>query len=103
VGLELNLLSFIPMLINQKNTNAEVALKYFLVQAGGSLLLLAGGVRLVGYRELLRVTILAAIILKVGGAPFHFWCPVLSEGIRCLNFFFCQQVTKICPLGCYIL
>jgi NADH-ubiquinone oxidoreductase chain 2 len=79
VGLELNLLSFIPLISKSSKFSAEAALKYFLTQAFASSVLLVG--LLYNYILTDEASLIAqpAVILigtasmvKIGAAPVHF-------------------------------
>lgn len=95
VGLEVNLISFIPLiLLNEyRLNNSESALNYFLVQAIGSSLLLFSIIfyylSLVVYEfiefrkyNIFVNFILLSLILKLGAAPFHFWIPNVGENVN---------------------
>lgn len=83
MGLELNMLSFIPIITAfSNNRETEAAIKYFLAQAIGSGLLLLGAFNKYMILELARfsplsnefssIVILMAILIKLGAAPCHF-------------------------------
>ena len=67
IGLELNLLGFVPLTIIQME-NKKPAIHYFVVQSAGSLLLLFGGIS-AGVALGLG---LIGLLLKMGLAPLHF-------------------------------
>lgn len=82
VGLELNLISFIPLLyLSDLNNEHEAAMKYFLSQALGSSLLLIGGSNLYFSPQssisssISLLIILAGLLTKLGLPPCHFWFP----------------------------
>jgi NADH:ubiquinone oxidoreductase subunit 2 (subunit N) len=85
----MNLLSFIPLIINtQRVLSSESALKYFLIQALTSLILMFGLVLnfYMGYNlsfTFINGTpiILLALFIKLGGAPFHIWFPDVAGGV----------------------
>nr|AMW67788.1 NADH dehydrogenase subunit 2 [Chasmoptera huttii] len=103
MGLEINLLSFIPLLSSHNNmTTSESALKYFLTQALASSIMLFS--ILISLMNLKNITNLAtqyildsALLLKVGAAPFHFWFPEVMEGINWLMGFILMTWQKIAP------
>nr|QHZ87466.1 NADH dehydrogenase subunit 2 [Orthetrum albistylum] len=102
MGLEMNLLSFIP-LINKNGTpyETESAMKYFLVQAMASIMFLIS----VLISEMMDFSmnfyspylISSALLMKMGAAPFHFWFPGVMEGISWMNCFFLMTWQKIAP------
>lgn len=107
IGLEINLLSFIPLIIDSKNLiSSEASLKYFLTQALASSVFLFGVIlifildalnshQLTIYRNLL---ISSALLLKRGAAPFHFWFPGVIEGLSWNNGLILITWQKIAPL-----
>nr|VFU78657.1 unnamed protein product [Proasellus beticus] len=80
LGLEINLLSFLPMILFSSSTSSESGLKYFLIQAMGSLLILQAS---------FSWTVLPApylffmipLTLKLGAAPLHFWLPDVTKSL----------------------
>lgn len=106
MGLELNLLSFIPLISNKDNQySSEAALKYFLIQALGSTVLLISGVIIIMNINLFSASLSAALLLKAGAAPFHFWFPPTLEGIiwpQALTLITIQKIAPISLLSYYI-
>nr|ADA69779.1 NADH dehydrogenase subunit 2 [Glyptonotus cf. antarcticus FK-2009] len=99
IGLELNLLSFIPLMgLKSSKTSAESALKYFLVQACSSLVVLQGGLILSSTSLSFMVLVMSALVLKAGGAPFHFWLPMVAEGLSWSKVALLLTLQKIAPL-----
>nr|YP_010164585.1 NADH dehydrogenase subunit 2 [Epeorus carinatus]QRM91374.1 NADH dehydrogenase subunit 2 [Epeorus carinatus] len=109
IGLEINLLSFIPLMSNMNNQFAtEAALKYFLTQALASAILLFGVVTLsLGNHltfstfqdtTLLNTVLSSTLLLKMGAAPFHFWFPGVMEGLDWFNGLILMTWQKIAPL-----
>nr|YP_010397473.1 NADH dehydrogenase subunit 2 [Diamesa loeffleri]UQJ73343.1 NADH dehydrogenase subunit 2 [Diamesa loeffleri] len=107
MGLEINLLSFIPLMMNTNNLlSSEASLKYFLTQALASSILLFGVIfffmlsnwsnpSLVIYTNLL---IASSLLLKSGAAPFHFWFPSVMEGLSWNNSLILMTWQKIAPM-----
>nr|YP_002860171.1 NADH dehydrogenase subunit 2 [Ephemera orientalis]ACB48053.1 NADH dehydrogenase subunit 2 [Ephemera orientalis] len=90
-GLEINLLSFIPLMSQNNKFSAEAALKYFLVQALASSILLFAVLMLYSLHSMLisldsiidpSLILNTALLIKLGGAPFHFWFPGVMEGLN---------------------
>nr|YP_010414545.1 NADH dehydrogenase subunit 2 [Austrogymnocnemia maculata]URT60711.1 NADH dehydrogenase subunit 2 [Austrogymnocnemia maculata] len=106
MGLEINLLSFIPLLSNLKNsTSTESALKYFIIQALASttllfvILLLSFNQNLVpSLNPNLNIILNSALLMKMGAAPFHSWFPEVMEGLSWLMSFILMTWQKIAPM-----
>ncbi len=109
-GLEINLLSFIPLIV-QFNINQETerAVKYFVIQALGSgVLLLSGLIRLMQVEVLfdsfyITILLFCRVIIKIGAAPFHFWFPHVISSCSWLICVVLSTWQKIAPVGVLIL
>nr|YP_009442884.1 NADH dehydrogenase subunit 2 [Typhlatya miravetensis]SCN12532.1 NADH dehydrogenase subunit 2 [Typhlatya miravetensis] len=100
MGLELNLMSFIPIMTSSNNRySAESALKYFLIQALGSASLLAASPLSMIFHQTALLIIFIALLLKVGAAPLHFWFPPVMQGISWLQSLTLMTVQKIAPIS----
>nr|YP_009745449.1 NADH dehydrogenase subunit 2 [Epophthalmia elegans]QIH29895.1 NADH dehydrogenase subunit 2 [Epophthalmia elegans] len=102
MGLEMNLLSFIP-LMNKNSTphESEASMKYFLVQAIASVVFLLSilmmGMMKINYSLTPDYFLISALLMKMGGAPFHFWFPGVMEGMMWMNCFILMTWQKIAP------
>nr|YP_009049144.1 NADH dehydrogenase subunit 2 [Tribolium audax]AIE43737.1 NADH dehydrogenase subunit 2 [Tribolium audax] len=106
MGLEINLLSIIPLFSNNKNTfSSESSLKYFITQAMASLILLMSILLLLITNEFihplmnssLKMMMDSALLTKLGAAPFHFWFPEVIEGLSWINSWILLTWQKIAP------
>nr|AID22233.1 NADH dehydrogenase subunit 2 [Pseudostegana amoena]AID22234.1 NADH dehydrogenase subunit 2 [Pseudostegana amoena] len=109
MGLEINLLSFIPLMSDSSNSNnpmsTESSLKYFLTQALASTVLLFSIVLMMlkniiielNYSYISMMT-LSSLLMKSGAAPFHFWFPNMMEGMTWANSLILLTWQKIAPL-----
>nr|YP_009689695.1 NADH dehydrogenase subunit 2 [Uranotaenia geometrica]QEE94437.1 NADH dehydrogenase subunit 2 [Uranotaenia geometrica] len=108
MGLEINLLSFIPLMNDSKKNlmNSESSLKYFLTQAFASSILLFSIIILlmnfnfnkIIFENFNNLMILSTLMLKSGAAPFHFWFPGVMEGLSWINNLILMTWQKIAPL-----
>nr|AHG53206.1 NADH dehydrogenase subunit 2 [Drosophila santomea] len=107
MGLEINLLSFIPLLSDNNNLmSTEASLKYFLTQALASTVLLFSSILLMLANNLnneinesfTSMIIMSTLLLKSGAAPFHFWFPNMMEGLTWMNALMLMTWQKIAPL-----
>nr|YP_009406979.1 NADH dehydrogenase subunit 2 [Stygiocaris lancifera]ASA39515.1 NADH dehydrogenase subunit 2 [Stygiocaris lancifera] len=100
MGLELNLMSFVPILTSTSNRySAESALKYFLIQALGSAFFLgAAPISMLMYSFMFPI-ILMVLLLKMGAAPFHFWFPPVMQGIQWPQALLLMTIQKIAPIS----
>nr|AQP28891.1 NADH dehydrogenase subunit 2 [Pericapritermes sp. A TB-2017] len=107
MGLEINLMSFIPLMSNVQNMyNTEASLSYFIVQVLASATLLFLVVMEVLMKDLFTfemnpytpVIISTPLLLKSGAAPFHWWFPGVMEGLSWENCMLLMTVQKAAPL-----
>lgn len=110
IGLEINLISFIPLIIDTNNSlSTEATLKYFLTQALASasflfsiiILLLIENLNItltINFNSILIIIINSSLLLKRGAAPFHFWFPKVMEGLSWINNLILITWQKIAPL-----
>nr|YP_009026967.1 NADH dehydrogenase subunit 2 [Cherax crassimanus]CDN96574.1 NADH dehydrogenase subunit 2 [Cherax crassimanus] len=99
IGLELNLMSFIPLISSKTNQYpSEASLKYFLIQAlGSSIIILASSLTPL-YPSFIPMIISLALLLKLGAAPFHFWFPQVMEGLNWVQVIILMTIQKLAPM-----
>nr|WIL79887.1 NADH dehydrogenase subunit 2 [Trichodes sp.] len=106
MGLEINMISIIPLFTHYKNMySSEAAIKYFLTQAMASMMILFSIIILsmnsLIYYDLNQMFILitnSALLTKMGAAPFHFWFPEVIEGLNWFNSLILLTWQKIAPM-----
>nr|YP_010238571.1 NADH dehydrogenase subunit 2 [Cephenemyia stimulator]QTE20628.1 NADH dehydrogenase subunit 2 [Cephenemyia stimulator] len=104
MGLEINLLSFIPLMSDNKLMSTEASLKYFLTQALASSVLLFAVIMFLLNLNIKNSTlftesmIFSSLLLKSGSAPFHFWFPNVMEGLSWFNSLILMTWQKIAPM-----
>nr|AID22231.1 NADH dehydrogenase subunit 2 [Pseudostegana pallidimaculata] len=107
MGLEINLLSFIPLMSDSNNNlmSTEASLKYFLTQALASTVLLFSVILMMLKNIIIELNysyismmMLSTLLMKSGAAPFHFWFPNMMEGMTWINSLTLLTWQKIAPL-----
>nr|AWK60889.1 NADH dehydrogenase subunit 2 [Sipunculus nudus] len=97
LGLEVNLLSFIPLMTaTTKHQEAEAATKYFLSQATGSTLLLIGSTLTPTNGTLITIF---GLLIKLGVPPGHFWFPSVMNALPWASCILLATWQKIAPLS----
>nr|BDQ43758.1 NADH dehydrogenase subunit 2 [Metaphire communissima] len=102
-SMELNLLSFIPILMSSKlNQEIEGSIKYFLAQALGSALLLTSSIMLWSpysiWPSMMPLILMVSLLLKLGSAPCHFWYPSVMASISWISCTILSSWQKLAPL-----
>nr|AJH66238.1 NADH dehydrogenase subunit 2 [Bombyx mori] len=105
IGLEINLLSFIPLISNSKNLlSVETSLKYFLTQSLASInflfmiLIKFSLLKNFNMNNIISIMMNSSLLMKMGSAPFHFWFPNIVEGLSWMNNFMLMTWQKISPM-----
>nr|AEP94631.1 NADH dehydrogenase subunit 2 [Toxostoma crissale]AEP94632.1 NADH dehydrogenase subunit 2 [Toxostoma crissale]ATV82192.1 NADH dehydrogenase subunit 2 [Toxostoma crissale] len=109
-GLEINTLAVLPMISKSHHPRAiEAATKYFLVQAAASTLVLFSSMTNAwdtGQWDITQLTcptsctiLTAAIAMKLGLAPFHFWFPEVLQGCSLITGFLLSTAMKFPPMA----
>nr|WGO58081.1 NADH dehydrogenase subunit 2 [Rhabdoblatta orlovi] len=107
MGLEINLLSFIPLMSYSDNIfTTEAALKYFLIQALASSTLLfiiiskslIESMFTIINSSFTSIMISTPLLMKSGAAPLHWWFPSVMEGLSWSNCFILMTIQKMAPL-----
>nr|YP_006576030.1 NADH dehydrogenase subunit 2 [Necrophila americana]ACZ58557.1 NADH dehydrogenase subunit 2 [Necrophila americana] len=105
MGLEINLLSIIPLMNNNENAlSVEASLKYFITQAIASTIILFSIIMMsfsfdIKFIESSCILIFnSALLTKMGSAPFHFWFPEVMEGLNWFNCLILLTWQKIAPM-----
>nr|QUT13277.1 NADH dehydrogenase subunit 2 [Nais communis] len=99
--LEINMLSFMPLMtMTKSNQETEAATKYFLAQALGSLMLLMAAVMMYqpGMHSIMLLILLMALLIKLGAAPCHFWYPSVMASLSWSNCMLLSTWQKLAPL-----
>nr|AYQ19050.1 NADH dehydrogenase subunit 2 [Galerucinae sp. 1 ACP-2013] len=107
IGLEINLLSIIPLMKSGQNSYpAEAALKYFITQAFASIMVLFAivlSLNLLDYppnnSNFWQMMVLnSGLLTKLGAAPFHVWFPEVIEGLNWLTSMALLTIQKLAPM-----
>nr|ADC92486.1 NADH dehydrogenase subunit 2 [Colluricincla megarhyncha] len=108
-GLEINTLAILPLISKSHHPRAiEAATKYFLVQATASALVLFSSMTNAWYTGQWDITQLthpmscliltAAISMKLGLVPFHFWFPEVLQGSSLITGLLLSTAMKFPPI-----
>nr|APX40174.1 NADH dehydrogenase subunit 2 [Cryptocephalus quadripunctatus] len=105
IGLEINLLSIIPLLsVNDQTNSTEASIKYFITQVTASNIILMAIICMFYHNEqinndfILILMIQSALFIKMGAAPFHAWFPEVMDGLSWMNCLIILTWQKIAPM-----
>nr|AIC66196.1 NADH dehydrogenase subunit 2 [Phoenicircus nigricollis] len=108
-GLEINTLAILPLISKSHHPRAiEASTKYFLTQAVASTLLLFSSMTnawFTGQWDITQLThptscmlLTAAISMKLGLVPFHFWFPEVLQGSSLMTSMLLATIMKFPPI-----
>nr|AXJ93304.1 NADH dehydrogenase subunit 2 [Nereis sp.] len=104
MGMELNLLSFIPIMSHShKLQETTGSVKYFMVQATGSGLMLTMGILsmnpyMTSYQLIINLIFMMSMCMKLGTPPYHQWLPHVMTSIPWSSCLMLATWQKISPL-----
>nr|ALO76479.1 NADH deshydrogenase subunit 2 [Chapuisia ellenbergeri] len=107
IGLEINLLSIVPLMKSSKNIfPAEASLKYFITQALASTMVLFAVILSLYTSDYIpnnlnywfMMIMNSALLTKLGAAPFHAWFPEVMEGLNWMNNLLLLTWQKLAPM-----
>nr|AEA72877.1 NADH dehydrogenase subunit 2 [Notropis volucellus] len=113
MGLEINTLAIVPLMAQHHHPRAvEATTKYFLTQATAAAVILFASTTnawITGEWDMTNMSdpvatamILAALALKIGLAPMHFWMPEVLQGLDLLTGLILSTWQKLAPLALII-
>nr|ADW80863.1 NADH dehydrogenase subunit 2 [Diporiphora bilineata] len=109
LGLELNMISILPVIAKQKHPRStEAATKYFLTQATASALMLFSSTLnawQTGSWDITQLSnkvscilMISALVMKMGATPTHFWLPEVMQGSALTTALLITTWQKIAPI-----
>nr|UPL65650.1 NADH dehydrogenase subunit 2 [Petillopsis calcar] len=106
MGLEMNLMSFIPLIYEGNKTSSQAMMTYFLTQALSSMMLLFS--MLINplmfmmlhnnMNKFIMLMMSISIMIKLGAAPFHAWLPEMMANLSWMKCMILMTWQKIAPL-----
>nr|YP_009654693.1 NADH dehydrogenase subunit 2 [Anaxandra taurina]QCI09235.1 NADH dehydrogenase subunit 2 [Anaxandra taurina] len=99
MGLEMNMMAFMPLILSKYSKNSSMAaMMYFLVQSLGSLMLMFSMLMKIKI-ELFNELMTLSLLIKLGSAPFHMWIPEIMSKLSWNSCLMLSTWQKIAPLS----
>nr|ATF28578.1 NADH dehydrogenase subunit 2 [Exitianus indicus] len=100
MGMEVSMMSFIPMMMSKKKNSSQSMIKYFIMQSVASTMFLFSVVfMLVGDSMMNEMTTTIAMLIKLGVAPFHNWVLMVIESMEFFMMFIMLTMMKVPPIS----
>nr|YP_010535480.1 NADH dehydrogenase subunit 2 [Alectorobius atacamensis]UYB78184.1 NADH dehydrogenase subunit 2 [Alectorobius atacamensis] len=101
VCLEINMMSFIPLMFSKNLISMNSIMMYFLIQSfASSIYIFTISMSFLSPFPFYYMNILLTIsmLIKLGAAPFHIWFPQVSEGLSFYSLAILMTFQKMIPL-----
>nr|BAJ24452.1 NADH dehydrogenase subunit 2 [Pulchriphyllium giganteum] len=101
MAMEINLMSFMPMMMTKNSLpSKEASLTYYVIQTMASMLLMMSIITktVLILANLYDMMIISALMMKMGVFPFHFWLPKTMEGLSWNNCLLMMTIQKMIPM-----
>nr|AZL93283.1 NADH dehydrogenase subunit 2 [Hyposoter sp. ZJUH_2016018] len=103
ISIEMNLMSFIPLIIFINKFYKELVMKYFIIQSISSMMIILSSnliliINNYFYLKFLLMLINLSLFIKLGIPPFHYWFISMMNNMNWLNCFFLSTWQKIIPM-----
>nr|UFI48416.1 NADH dehydrogenase subunit 2 [Gunungidia aurantiifasciata] len=97
-GLEISLMSFLPIMMSKNLLSSECMMKYFIIQSLSSAMFMMGVVFLMLKLSTSLYILMLSLMIKIGVSPFHNWVLSVIEGMTFVSIFILLGFIKISPL-----
>nr|UNO54144.1 NADH dehydrogenase subunit 2 [Dermacentor (Indocentor) sp.] len=99
LSMEMNLMSFIPIINDYKLKNCNAMITYFIIQSFSSSLFFISSLQFdLNNSFFFLILINMSLLIKLAIVPFHFWLSMMSESLSFNSLFFILSIQKIIPL-----
>nr|WRQ18251.1 NADH dehydrogenase subunit 2 [Nandigallia matai] len=100
IGLEISMMSIMPLMCNKNLLSSESSMKYFIVQSISSSLMMWGVLLMIINSKMTFQAILSmSLLMKMGVSPFHNWMMEIIEGLDYTMVFTLLTLMKLAPLN----
>nr|YP_009048939.1 NADH dehydrogenase subunit 2 [Orius sauteri]AID61650.1 NADH dehydrogenase subunit 2 [Orius sauteri] len=99
MGLEVNMMSFIPLIYKMKNNkSAESSMIYFLTQSMSSMLMLFSISMNSMMENKMMILLTISLMIKMGAAPFQMWFTEMMNKMSWMNCLILMTWQKMAPM-----
>nr|WRQ18186.1 NADH dehydrogenase subunit 2 [Igerna wilsoni] len=99
-GLEISIMSIMPMISNKNFLSSEASVKYFLIQSiSSSMMMLGVLLLLINSKIEYQMILTSSMMLKMGIAPFHNWILEMIESVSLMIMLTLLTLMKVAPLN----
>nr|WRQ18173.1 NADH dehydrogenase subunit 2 [Igerna tenuicaula] len=100
IGLEITMMSIMPLISNKNFLSSESSVKYFIIQSISSSMMMLGVLLLMINSKIeYQMILTSSMMLKMGIAPFHNWLLEMIESMELIIMFLLLTFMKVSPLN----
>nr|YP_011036615.1 NADH dehydrogenase subunit 2 [Aphrodes bicincta]WRK21219.1 NADH dehydrogenase subunit 2 [Aphrodes bicincta] len=98
-GMEISMMSFIPLISTKMILSNESSMKYFIVQSiSSSIMMLGVMMMMMNFGLMFKSILVISLIIKTGMFPFQNWVMTIIEGMSYMSLFLLFSLLKIAPI-----
>nr|AUW38585.1 NADH dehydrogenase subunit 2 [Homaemus proteus] len=99
MGLEINMMAFIPLIKDKDKNSPQAMMIYLLTQSISSMIMMFSIImQNMTHNELFYNLILISLMIKMGAAPFHTWLPEVASKMSWQSLFIMLTWQKVAPM-----
>nr|YP_010531190.1 NADH dehydrogenase subunit 2 [Hypsathalia przewalskyi]UXW93425.1 NADH dehydrogenase subunit 2 [Hypsathalia przewalskyi] len=103
MGLEMNMMSFIPLMMNNKTylKSSNSMMMYFIIQSISSSIMIMSMMNMkmmMNLKLFMESTMMMSLMMKIGAAPFYWWMPKIMNNLNWMNCMILMTWQKIAPI-----
>nr|AFI54838.1 NADH dehydrogenase subunit 2 [Poecilocoris nepalensis] len=99
MGMEMNMMAFIPLLNEKNKLSSEAMMIYLLTQSMSSMMFMFSVMMMnLTVNQMFNNMMMISLLIKLGAAPFHFWLPEILTKMSWINSAILMTWQKIAPL-----
>nr|YP_010610465.1 NADH dehydrogenase subunit 2 [Cyphonia clavata]WAP90797.1 NADH dehydrogenase subunit 2 [Cyphonia clavata] len=98
LGMEISLMTFLPMMSSKLKTTSESCMKYYIIQSLSSSIMMMG-IIMMSMKINSEMLITMAILMKLGMTPFHSWMISIMEGMSYQIMTLLFTLMKLAPMN----
>nr|WRQ18134.1 NADH dehydrogenase subunit 2 [Anaceratagallia venosa] len=100
IGMEISMMSMMPLISNKNFMSSESSVKYFVIQSISSAMMMLGVLLLLTNSKIeYQMILTSSMMMKMGVAPMHNWVLEMIESMELSAMFLIFTMMKIAPLN----
>nr|YP_010165970.1 NADH dehydrogenase subunit 2 [Stictocephala bisonia]QRV59917.1 NADH dehydrogenase subunit 2 [Stictocephala bisonia] len=98
IGMEISMMSFLPMMSSKLKLSSESCIKYYIIQSLSSSIMMMG-IIMMSLNIKSELILMSSLLMKLGMMPFHNWVLSIIEGMTHTNIIIMFTILSLAPLN----